>query len=186
MVKTIAIVVVVLLVVSVTGVLLLAVSKPDTFRVQRATSVKAPPDRIFPLIADFHGWSAWSPYEKLDPAMKRTFGGADKGKGAVYEWDSDGKAGKGRMEITDAPAPSRVAIKLDFFKPFESHNTAEFKLEPSGDTTEAMYGPNLFIGKVRSIFFDMDKMIGKDFETGLANLKILAEQKPADATTSRR
>ena len=84
MVKTIAIVVVVLLVVSVAGVLLLAVSKPDTFRVQRATSVKAPPDRIFPLIADFHGWSAWSPYEKLDPAMKRTFGGADKGKGAVY------------------------------------------------------------------------------------------------------
>jgi hypothetical protein len=189
MVKTIAIVVVVLLVVSVAGVLLLAVSKPDTFRVQRATSVKAPPDRIFPLIADFHGWSAWSPYEKLDPAMKRTFGGADKGKGAVYEWDSDGKAGKGRMEITDAPAPSRVAIKLDFFKPFESHNTAEFKLEPRGDTTElawAMYGPNLFIGKVMSIFFDMDKMIGKDFETGLANLKTLAEQKPADATTSRR
>ena len=189
MIKTIAIVVVVLLVVSVAGVLLLAVSKPDTFRVQRTTSVKASPDRIFPLIADFHGWSAWSPYEKLDPAMKRTFGGADKGKGAVYEWDSDGKAGKGRMEITDAPAPSKVTIKLDFFKPFESHNTAEFKLEPRGDTTEltwAMYGPNLFIGKVMSIFFDMDKMIGKDFETGLANLKTLAEQKPADATTSRR
>lgn len=188
MVKTIAIVVVVLLVVSVAGVLLLAASKPDTFRVQRATSVKAPPDRIFPLIADFHGWGAWSPYEKLDPAMKRPFGGADKGKGAVYE-NSDGKAGKGRMEITDAPAPSKVTIKLDFLKPFESHNTAEFKLEPSGDTTEltwAMFGPNLFIGKVMSIFFDMDKMIGKDFETGLANLKTLAEQKPADATTSRR
>ena len=84
MVKTIAIVVVALLVVSLAGVLLLAVSKPDTFRFQRATGVKAPPDRIFPLIADFHGWSAWSPYEKLDPAMKRTFGGADKGKGAVY------------------------------------------------------------------------------------------------------
>ena len=193
MVKTIAIVVVALLVVSVAGVLLLAFSKSDTFRVQRATSIKAPPDRIFPLIApliaDFHGWSAWSPYEKLDPAMKRMFGGADKGKGAVYEWDSDGKAGKGRMEITDAPAPSKVTIKLDFFKPFESHNTAEFKLEPRGDTTEltwAMYGPNLFIGKVMSIFFDMDKMIGKDFETGLANLRALAEQKPADATTSRR
>src|SRR6185312_3955506 len=132
MVKTIAVIVAAMLVVSVAGVLLLAVSKPDKFRVQRTTSVKAPPDRIFPLIADFHGWSNWSPYEKLDPAMKRTFGGADKGKGAVYEWDSDGKAGKGRMEITDAPAPSKVTIKLDFFKPFESHNTAEFKLEPSG------------------------------------------------------
>jgi uncharacterized protein YndB with AHSA1/START domain len=189
MVKTIAIVIVVLVVVPLAAILIFAATKPDTFRVQRATSIKAPPERIFPLIADFHGWGAWSPYEKLDPAMKRTFSGAANGKGAVYEWDSDGKAGKGRMEITDAPAPSRVTIKLDFFKPFESHNTAEFKLEPRGDTTEltwAMYGPNLFIGKVMSIFFDMDKMIGKDFEAGLANLKTLAEQKPADATTSRR
>src|SRR6476469_5754735 len=124
MVKTVAIVVVALLVVSLAGILVFAAFKPDTFRVQRATSVKASPDKIFPLIADFHRWGAWSPYEKLDPAMKRTF------SGAAYEWDSDGKAGKGRMEITDAPAPSRVAIKLDFFKPFEAHNSAEFTLEP--------------------------------------------------------
>jgi hypothetical protein len=189
MVKTVAIVVVVLLVVSLAGTLLLAATKPDTFRVQRATNVKASPDKIFPLIADFHGWGAWSPYEKLDPAMKRTFSGAANGNGAVYEWDSDGKAGKGRMEITDAPAPSKVAIKLDFFKPFEGHNTAEFRLEPRGDTTDvtwAMYGPNLFIGKVMSIFVDMDNLIGRDFETGLANLKTLAERKPPDATTSRR
>ena len=148
MVKTIAIVVVALLVVSLAGVLLLAVSKPDTFRVQRATSVKAPPDRIFPLIADFHGWSAWSPYEKLDPAMKRTFSGADKGKGAVYEWDSDGKAGKGRMEIIDASPPAKVVIKLDFISPFEGHNTAEFTMNAKGDDTNvtwAMYGPAPFI-----------------------------------------
>lgn len=178
MVKTIAIVVVALLVVSVAGVLLLAVSKPDTFRVQRTTSVKASPDRIFPLIADFHGWGAWSPYEKLDPAMKRAFSGAANGKGAVYEWDSDGKAGKGRMEITDAPAPSKVTIKLDFFKPFEAHNTAEFTMEPRGDTTDltwAMYGPSLYIAKVMGVFFNMDRMIGTDFETGLANLKARAE-----------
>jgi hypothetical protein len=106
MVKTVAIVVVALLVVSLAGILVFAAFKPDTFRVQRATSVKASPDKIFPLIADFHRWGAWSPYEKLDPAMKRTFSGAANGKGAVYEWDSDGKAGKGRMEITDAPAPA--------------------------------------------------------------------------------
>ena len=178
MVKIVAIVVVVLLVVPLAAILIFAATKPDTFRVQRATSIKAPPERIFPLIADFHGWGAWSPYEKLDPAMKRTFSGAANGKGAVYEWDSDGKAGKGRMEITDAPAPSKVAIKLDFFKPFEAHNIAEFTLEPRGDSTDitwAMYGPNLYIAKVMSIFFNMDRMIGKDFETGLANLKARAE-----------
>ena len=103
MVKTVAIVVVALLVVSLAGILLFAAFKPDTFRVQRAISVKASPDKIFPLIADFHRWGAWSPYEKLDPAMKREFSGAANGKGAVYEWDSDGKAGRGRMEITDGP-----------------------------------------------------------------------------------
>lgn len=178
MVKTIAIVIAVLVVVPLAAVLIFAATKPDTFRVERATSIKAPAEKIFPLIADFHGWGAWSPYEKLDPAMKRTFSGAANGKGAVYEWDSDGKAGRGRMEITDAPAPSKVAIKLDFFKPFEAHNIAEFTLEPKGDSTNvtwAMHGPNLYIGKVMSIFFNMDSMIGKDFETGLANMKALAE-----------
>ena len=178
MVKTIAIVIAVLVVVPLAAVLIFAATKPDTFRVQRATSIKAPPEKIFPLIADFHGWGAWSPYEKLDPAMKRTFSGAANGKGAVYEWDSDGKAGKGRMEITDAPAPSKVTIKLDFFKPFEAHNIAEFTLEPRGHTTDltwAMYGPSLYIAKVMGVFFNMDRMIGTDFETGLANLKARAE-----------
>jgi uncharacterized protein YndB with AHSA1/START domain len=178
MVKTIAIVIAVLVVVPLAAVLIFAATKPDTFRVQRATSIKAPPEKIFPLIADFHGWGAWSPYEKLDPAMKRAFSGAGNGKGAVYEWDSDGKAGRGRMEITDAPAPSKVTIKLDFFKPFEAHNIAEFTLEPRGDTTDitwAMHGPSLYIAKVMGVFFNMDRMIGKDFETGLANLKARAE-----------
>ncbi len=178
MVKTIAIVIAVLVVVPLAAVLIFAATKPDTFRVQRATSIKAPPEKIFPLIADFRGWGAWSPYEKLDPAMKRTFSGAANGKGAVYEWDSDGKAGKGRMEITDAPAPSKMTIKLDFFKPFEAHNIAEFTLEPRGDTTDltwGMYGPSLYIAKVMGVFFNMDRMIGTDFETGLANLKARAE-----------
>ena len=189
MIKTIVIAVVVLLVVPLAAILVFAATKPDTFRVQRAASIQAPPERIFPLINDFHRWGSWSPYEKLDPAMKRTYSGTTNGKGAVYEWDSDGKAGRGRMEITDTSAPSKVAIKLDFFKPFESHNMVEFTIEPKGDSTNvtwAMHGPNLYIGKVMSIFFNMDNMIGKDFETGLANIKALAEQKSTEAVTSRR
>jgi hypothetical protein len=98
---------------------------------------------------------------------------------AVYAWEGNRKVGAGRMEIIDAPPPSRVAIKLDFIRPFEAHNTAEFTLEPKGDLTNvtwAMQGQNVFVGKVMSVFLDMDKMVGKDFETGLANLKATAEQ----------
>src|SRR5207344_784877 len=125
-----------------------AATKPDTFRVQRAASIKAPPEKIFPLLNELHNWSAWSPYEKKDPAMKRTFSGAPSGKGAVYEWDGDSNVGKGRMEIIDAASPSKVVIKLDFIKPFEGHNTAEFTMEPKGDNTVvtwAMYGPSAFM-----------------------------------------
>jgi uncharacterized protein YndB with AHSA1/START domain len=176
--QTLAIVAVVLLV-AVAAILVLAAMKPDTFRVVRSTTVKAPPEKIFPLIADFRAWSAWSPWEKRDPALKRSYGGSASGKGAVYEWEGNSKVGRGRMEIIDAPPPSRVAIKLDFLKPFEAHNTAEFTLTPRGNTTDvtwAMHGPNLFIGKVMSLFVSMDRMIGKDFETGLANLKAEAER----------
>ncbi|MGQ0810689.1 MAG: SRPBCC family protein [Nitrospiraceae bacterium] len=175
MFKIIAIVVVVLI----AALLIYAATKPDTFRVQRATTIKAPPEKIFPLINDFHSWGAWSPYEKLDPAMKRTYSGAAHGKGAVYEWESNGKAGKGRMEIAEASPPSKVTINLDFMKPFEAHNTAEFTLEPKGDSTNvtwAMYGPSPYMAKVIHIFFSMDSMVGKDFETGLANLKTVAEK----------
>ena len=174
--------------------LALVATRPSAYHVERKLEVAAPTDIVFGVLNDLRQFAGvlvlfGTPWEKLDPNMKRTLSGSPSGTGSIYEWDGNSKAGKGRMEITDAPAPSKVTIKLDFFKPFESHNTAEFKLEPRGDTTEltwAMYGPNLFIGRVMSIFFDMDKMIGKDFETGLANLKTLAEQKPADATTSRR
>ena len=176
--KTLAIVAVVLLF-AVAAILVLAAMKPDTFRVVRSTTVKAPPEKIFPLIADFRAWSAWSPWEKMDPALKRSYSGPGSGQGAVYAWEGNSKVGKGRMEIIDAPPPSRVAIKLDFLKPFEAHNTAEFTLTPRGSTTDvtwAMHGPNLFIGKVMSLFVSMDRMVGKDFETGLANLKAEAER----------
>jgi uncharacterized protein YndB with AHSA1/START domain len=153
--------------------------EPDTFRVQRSTSIKAPPEKIFPLINDLRGWGAWSPYEKRDPAMKRAYSGAATGKGAVYEWDGNKNVGKGRMEITDTAPPSRIAIKLDFFEPFEAHNTAEFTMDGKGDSTSvtwAMYGPANYISKLMGVFFNMDKMIGRDFEAGLANLKAIYEK----------
>ena len=168
----------VIAVVAIAAVLVYAATRPDTFRIKRQASIQAAPDKIFALINDFRNWQSWSPWENMDPALKRSYSGAASGPGAVYEWEGNKKVGKGRMEIVEA-VPSRVAIKLDFLKPFEAHNVAEFTLIPRGGATDviwAMHGPNLFIGKVMSLFFDMDRMVGKDFETGLANLKALAER----------
>jgi uncharacterized protein YndB with AHSA1/START domain len=175
MFKTIAIVVVALIAV----LLAYAATKPDTFRVERSASIKAPPEKIFALLNDFHRWDAWSPWEKKDPAMKRTFGAATSGKGAAYAWEGNGDVGQGRMEIAESAPPSRVAIKLDFLKPFETHNLVEFTLEPKGDSTSvtwAMQGPAPYISKLMQVFVNMDSMIGKDFETGLGNLKAIAEK----------
>ena len=175
MIKIIGLVVVLV----VAAVLIFAATRPDAFRVERVASIKAPPEKIFTLINDLHGWAAWSPYEKKDPAMKRTFSGAANGKGAVYEWDGNKNVGRGRMEITDAAMPAKIVIKLDFFEPFEGHNTAEFTMEGKGDVTNvtwAMYGPANFISKLMGVFFNMDKMIGTDFEAGLVNLKSIAEK----------
>jgi uncharacterized protein YndB with AHSA1/START domain len=174
MITIITLVVVVLIV----AVLVYAATKPDIFRVRRATNIKAPPEKIFALINDYHRWVAWSPYEKLDPAMRRTYSGAASGTGAVYEWEGNSKAGKGRMEITDTAPPSKVVIKLDFVKPFEAHNIVEFTMDPTGASTNVtwdMHGPSPYLAKVMHVFFNMDRMVGKDFETGLANLKALAE-----------
>ena len=160
------------------GLLVYAGTKPDAFSVQRSMDIKAPSEKIFTLIDDLQNWAAWSPWEKMDPIMKRTYSGAARGKGAVYEWEGNRDVGKGRMEITDTSSPSKVVIKLDFITPFEAHNTAEFTLGPAGDFTNvtwAMYGPNPYMSKVMTVFFDMDSMIGKQFETGLANLKAIAE-----------
>lgn len=170
-------VLVVLLVIA--ALLLFASTRPDSFRVERSLAIKAPPERIFPLIDDFHRWPAWSPWEKLDPAMTRTHSGPASGVGAVYEWLGNSKVGQGRMEIMQSSAPSRLAIKLDFLKPFEAHNTAEFTLRPQGDATLvhwAMFGPTPFISKLMGLFVSMDRLVGKDFEAGLANLKAEAER----------
>jgi uncharacterized protein YndB with AHSA1/START domain len=176
---TIAIIVVAVLVVAVAAVLVFAATRPDAFRIQRRASLNAPPEKVFALISDFHNWASWSPWEKLDPALKRTYGGAASGRGAVYEWEGNKQVGKGRMEITEASPFSRITIKLDFLRPFEAHHTAEFTLETQGNSTDitwAMFGRRPFLFKVMCLFFNMDKMIGKDFETGLANLKGIAEK----------
>jgi hypothetical protein len=180
MFEVIAIIAVVLAV-AIAIVLILAATKPVRFSVQRATTVKAPPDAIFPLINDFHQWGTWSPYENKDPAMKRSYSGAESGRGAVYGWEGNKNVGSGRMEILDTSAPTKIVIKLDFFTPFEGHNTAEFTMLPQGDATNVtwvMHGPAVFMSKVMQVFMNLDKMIGKDFEVGLGNLKRLAEKSP--------
>jgi uncharacterized protein YndB with AHSA1/START domain len=173
----------VVLAIAIAVVLILAATKPDTFSVRRAATVKAPPEKIFSLINDFHQWGTWSPWENKDPAMKRSYSGAESGKGAIYAWDGNKNVGSGRMEILDASQPSKIVIKLDFFKPFEAHNTAEFTMLPQDDASNAttdinwqMHGPAPFMSKVMQVFMNMDRMVGKDFEIGLANLKRLTEK----------
>jgi uncharacterized protein YndB with AHSA1/START domain len=179
MLKTILIIVAVVIVVGVVGVLAVAATRPDTLKVQRSISIKAAPEKIFALINDFRAWPQWSPYETKDPNMQRTLSGADSGKGAVYEWNGDRNVGQGRMEIIDTAAPGKIAIKLDFIKPIEGHNIATFTMVANGDATEVtwtMEGPSPFIGKLMGVVINLDKMIGNDFESGLANLKRLTEQ----------
>ena len=175
----ITLIVLAVIAVGIIGILAYAATRPDDFRVQRSTVIKAPAEKIFPFINDFKQWGAWSPYEKIDPAMKRIYGATTAGKGATYAWEGNNNVGSGSMEILNAPAPSQVTIKLDFMKPFEAHNTADFTLMPSADGTTvtwAMHGKQPFLGRVMCMFMNMDRMIGTDFETGLANLKALAEK----------
>ena len=169
-----------LAVVAIVVILILAAMKPSDFVVERSVTINTPPEKIAPLINDFHNWDEWSPWAKLDPAMKTSFSGAPTGVGSIYEWEGNSKVGKGRMEIRSIQ-PAKTTIKLDFLKPFEGHNTADFVLEPEGSSatrvTWVMYGPLNFIpGKLMSVFTTMDKMIGDDFQRGLANLKAAAEK----------
>ena len=173
-IKVLALVVVI----AVAGILAFATTKPDTFYVQRTATINAPPEKVAALIEDFHQWGSWSPWEKLDPAMKRTHSGAPRGQGATYAWEGNSSAGAGRMQIVEASA-SAVKINLDFIKPFENHCIAEFKLVPQGTGTQVTWslrGPNHYLSKVMTTFFNMDEMVGGDFEKGLANLKAAAEK----------
>jgi uncharacterized protein YndB with AHSA1/START domain len=164
---------------TIAAILVYAATRPDSFRVERSTAMNAPAEKIFPYIDGLKRWTAWSPYEGRDPAMKRAYSGAESGKGAVYEWDGNDDVGKGRMEIVDSTPPHRVVIKLDFLKPFEGHNMAELTVEPKGGqtiVTWAMYGPSTFMTKLIGTFMDMDDMIGRDFAAGLAKLKTVVEK----------
>lgn len=167
------------LLVIVAALLAYAATQPDSFRVERSTSIQASPDTVYALINDFHNWTLWSPWEHIDPALKRSYSGAASGTGAVYAWEGNDKVGQGRMEILESTPASKVRIKLDFLKPFEAHNTAEFTLaENGGETTVnwAMFGPSPYIAKLMGVFFSMDNMVGKDFEAGLAKLEESAEK----------
>lgn len=156
-----------------------AMWRPDEFRIERAIDIAAPPERIFPLLDDFRAWSEWSPWEKKDPAMTRHYGATTVGVGATYAWEGDRNVGKGEMRIVDTMPPSRLAVDLRFVKPFQARNAVEFTLAPSGGGTRVtwtMRGPSPFLFKLMHLFVDMDRMVGKDFEQGLANLKAAAER----------
>lgn len=179
MIKTTAVTIVVMLFILVAAVLAYAATKPDSFHIQRTTNIKAPPEKIFALINDFHRWEAWSPYEKLDPAMKKAHSGSASGKGAIYSWDGNRNAGKGSVEITDVVPSSKIAMKLDMVSPFEAHNIVEFTLDAKGTSTNvtwAMHGPQPYMAKVVGTVIDCDKMVGGQFDEGLASLKTLAER----------
>jgi uncharacterized protein YndB with AHSA1/START domain len=177
MLKTVVIVAVVFLI----ALLGFAATRPDSFRLQRSVVIDAPPEKVFALITDFKQWPQWSPWEKLDPNMKRTHSGANQGVGTVYAWDSPSKAGAGRMEIKEAVPSNKVTIQLDFIRPFAAQNTTEFTLQAQAynatQVTWAMSGPNPYLAKLMQVFISMDSMVGKDFEEGLANLKRVAEGK---------
>jgi uncharacterized protein YndB with AHSA1/START domain len=156
-----------------------AVTRPDTFRVERSITVNAPPERVLAEVQDFHRWASWSPWEKLDPALQKTFSGSPSGVGAVYEWTGNQDAGRGRMEVIEVSPPTHLRIRLDFFAPFEAHNEVEFLLKPQGAqtvVTQAMYGPQPFIVKLMGLVFNMDKTVGGKYEEGLAALQATVER----------
>jgi uncharacterized protein YndB with AHSA1/START domain len=180
MILKIALIVTIAIVVVITGILVFADTKPNVIEVSRSITIQAPPEKIFPIIDDFHHWPGWAPQDKEDPTMKRIYSGAESGAGAVSDWQGTGNAGKGRMTITESAAPNKVVVRVDFVRPFVAHNVNEFVLEPSqpGTSTKVtwtMRGRNMFFMKVMDVFVNMDRALGKHFEAGLQNLKIMSE-----------
>ncbi len=154
----------------------------DTYVVERAATIGAPAEQVHEYLADFHRWTEWSPWEDLDPDLRRTYSGPDSGIGAIYEWSGNRKAGEGRMEIIEAVDVAKLKIALDFLKPFKSSSTIAFDLQPEGGTTRVtwtMVGPKTLVIRAMGLFKSMDKMVGPDFEKGLEQLKAVAEQSDA-------
>jgi uncharacterized protein YndB with AHSA1/START domain len=168
-----------LVIIIIVAVIGYAATRPDVFPIKRSVSIKAPPEKVFALINDLHQWEGWSPWEKVDPAVKRTYRGTANSKGAVYEWEGNKNVGQGRMEITESVPQLKIVLKLDFIKPFEGHNTVEFMLSSQGENTivtQTMYGENNFMSKLMGVVFNADKMIGDKYQEGLNNLKNIAEK----------
>ncbi|PYN89319.1 MAG: polyketide cyclase [Candidatus Rokuibacteriota bacterium] len=161
------------------GVLALIVAlQPSEFRIERSATIAAPAPAVFAQVNDFHNWEAWSPWAKLDPTAKSSFAGAPAGQGAAFSWAGNSKVGEGRMTITESRPSELVRIKLEFLKPFEATNTAEFTFRPDGERTAvtwSMYGHNNFIGRAVSLFVNMERTLGGEFEKGLASMKAVAE-----------
>jgi hypothetical protein len=153
-------------------------TRPSTYRVERSTRIAAPPDIVFGLVNDLHAWDRWSPWAKLDPSMKTTYGGPPVGEGATYAWTGNDKVGEGNLRITESRPAQKVGIRLEFIKPMHGQSQTDFTFKPEGGGTQvswAMSGTNDFVGKAFSLFADMDAMIGKDFEKGLASMRTEAE-----------
>jgi len=191
MFKSISLAAVAGLAVLIVGVLVFAATRPDTFRVQRSTRIDARPETIFALINDFRRWGAWSPYEKLDPNLKRSYSESSSGEGAVYAWEGNSQAGSGSMTITKSTFPQAVSLSLDMTQPLSCHNVVDFTIEPQGEASQvtwAMQGRNSYLAKLFQTFCDMDRLVGGQFEEGLSNLKTVAEREPlaetAEATAS--
>lgn len=155
--------------------------QPTTFRVERSATMSAPPSAVFAQVNDFLKWEAWNPWGKIDPAMKQTYEGAPSGVGAIYTWSGNKEVGEGRMTITDSRPSDLIRVKLEFFKPFAATNSAEFTFKPERNQTVvtwSMFGEKNFMAKAVHLFMNMDKMIGSQFERGLASMKAAVEAPP--------
>jgi hypothetical protein len=180
MILKIALIVTLAIVVVITGTILYADTRPNIIQVTRSITIQAPAEKIFPHIDDFHHWPGWAPQDKEDPTMKRIYSGEQSGTGAISDWQGSGNTGKGRMTITESTAPNKVVVKVDFVRPFAAHNVNEFVLQPnepgtSTTVTWTMRGRNMFFMKIMGVFVNMDRMLGKHFEAGLQNLKLVSE-----------
>lgn len=171
---------IIILVLAIALILFIASRKPNTFRVERRIEIAAPAEAIFPHINDFHLWTAWSPWENVDPDLQRTYSGADSGVGAKYAWLGNKKIGQGNMTILETQTPTYIKIDLQFIKPFKASNIGEFTLKEGNGTTIVVWtmsGPSPLISKVMGLFMNMDNMIGSQFELGLQSLKQIAESR---------
>ncbi|KAB2851565.1 MAG: SRPBCC family protein [Hyphomicrobiaceae bacterium] len=161
------------------AILIYASTRPDKFAIRRSARIAAPPERIFPLIADLRAMNTWNPFVEPDPAIEISYSGPESGQGAVHTWSGNRNVGEGRLTVTEATAPSSVVMRLEMAKPMKADNRVEFTLEPSGRETVVswqMSGRQPLVGKLMTLFIDCDRMVGSQFEKGLGKLKAIAER----------